>query len=283
LKQQMNNSNVEEININQPNQLDAESVVSRWCDMQTDVLKLQVQPVEDFHIVRVSNNSIQKKCKKEDSEYEFYEKVLPTFSPEIQDFFPKCFSLDPANYFVTLEDLTCEFDKPVILDIKVGYNTKPSHKQKSHRLERAAASSALGYRLTGYTYYEQGNICMAAESDVSVIPEKDQLLPHYQRYFTDMNNNLRVDVIQYSIDRIQKMIEWKKTDCEIAFYSSSILIVYSASSVPNTPNISSCKIIDLSHNVHLEEGKDENFYSGLLNLVNLFKEVLSKDASKETV
>jgi len=246
-------------------------VVGKWHNIHTDSVVKSVHR-KGKSIIRISINELQKTCSESETEFEFYHNVLPAYSLDVQSFFPKCYSVDAEKFLINIEDITFGNDCPVMLDIKIGFQTLPSPCTEKHiKKDHQTTSSVLGHRITGYTHYNGSRLYMAPQDDLYKIHNKEEEMIHLKKYFTDSNNQFRRDVIQNFIRQLQKILKWKQEDSNTYFYSSSILFVYSSTSLPNHFVECTCKIIDLSHNVMgIEKGCDSNFSIGLSNLIDNF-------------
>jgi len=135
---------------------------------------------------------------------------------------------------IILDDLTSEYEKPCLIDIKMGKQTfepTASEDKIAREIKKYPYQEEIGFRLTGLKVWEK-----VSESynlydkhfGRSLIPE--QVIPGLALYFYD-GEEFRLDVIQSLIIKLEEILVWMKQQIHYKFFCSSILVVYDASAI----------------------------------------------------
>eukprot|EP01095_Lingulamoeba_sp_RSL-Kostka_P002793 TRINITY_DN13710_c0_g1_i1.p1 TRINITY_DN13710_c0_g1~~TRINITY_DN13710_c0_g1_i1.p1 ORF type:complete len:415 (-),score=124.78 TRINITY_DN13710_c0_g1_i1:21-1211(-) len=189
------------------------------------------------------------------------------------------------THFIVLEDLTQDFSKPCIMDIKIGTRAHGDDstvkKVRSQTLKcNTTTSKDLGLRICGYQVYECNN-------------DEYRYFHKYQgRELTKMNfheemgrffnngNGINVNAITKIIPyltSIKNLINEKPT---FKFYSSSLLIIYEGddglSDQISTPIL---KMIDFAHTHQLTDDfvNDDGYLIGIDNLIHVCNRLVDQE------
>jgi len=140
-------------------------------------------------------------------------------------------SLTPASEYIVLENLTIEYNKPCILDLKMGtrhYGDFASEaKRKSQKKKsKKTTSGKLGIRFCGSQRfsYTQGNF-ETLDKYVGRNADESELKTLLKKFFT-CGGALRTEVIDLILEKIIHMRQTLLELHQYRFYSSSLLIIY---------------------------------------------------------
>jgi len=131
--------------------------------------------------------------------------------------------------FLALEDLTKGFKVPCALDIKMGTQTfEPgaSEEKRDREARKCRYQAEVGFRLTGFKVFDTLHGTYAGvgkEFGRGLLPE--QAADGLALFFYD-GLCLRRDCIAAAIQKLERISLWMKSQRELHFYCSSILIVY---------------------------------------------------------
>ena len=204
------------------------------------------------------------------------------------------------NSYILLNNVTTNFSKPCVLDIKLGTKTfEPDapEKKKAYELEKYPPQSEFGFRLTamriydpsdeksgvmGYVYYpkQYGRSLHSRES----IKQALTLFLGGANLPKEIRAN-RSSAIQRILSRLKMIKKWFHDNRSFSFYGSSILIVYEGDTVPNAKggiesDMAEAKMIDFGRVRRNPEG-DLGYLKGVTVLIHILEEIL-KESFLET-
>jgi len=135
------------------------------------------------------------------------------------------------NQYIVLEDLTCGFKRPCVLDLKLGTRqhglnaSETKIKSKTAKVN-STTSKTLGLRLCGMQVYKP-------YQSESVFRDKyfgrkldDTSFEENLKSFFDNGLHLRTDAIRTIIKRLELLFDVLSTQSKFLFYATSILLVY---------------------------------------------------------
>mmetsp|Transcript_13022 Transcript_13022/g.27558 ORF Transcript_13022/g.27558 Transcript_13022/m.27558 type:complete len:444 (-) Transcript_13022:3223-4554(-) len=197
------------------------------------------------------------------------------------------------NSYILLNNVTKNFSKPCVLDIKMGIKTfepDASPEKKSYELGKYSPQSDFGFRFTAIRMYDPSN-AEAGEDGYVYYPKqygrslvtresvKDALLAFLggANLPKDVRAN-RSAAIQRILSRLKMIKGWFRDNQSFAFYGSSILVVYEGETEKNDIDgveldMARAKMIDFGR-VRRQPNGDLGYLKGLTKLVNLFEEIL---------
>jgi hypothetical protein len=133
--------------------------------------------------------------------------------------------------YIVLEDLTCGFKRPCVLDLKLGTRqhglnaSETKIKSKTAKVN-STTSKTLGLRLCGMQVYKP-------YQSESVFRDKyfgrkldDTSFEENLKSFFDNGLHLRTDAIRTIIKRLELLFDVLSTQSKFLFYATSILLVY---------------------------------------------------------
>jgi len=225
-------------------------------------------------------------------ELEFYQEVnSDTASPEVAQFLPfipQFFgSCNKRNgQFMMIENLTGGMKKPCIMDIKVGaktYGPDATEKKKANAdASYAGTKVPFGFSVLGMSVYQGKNKeeFVVKSKDYGKALVKDSINDFVSLYFDKENAtpNTRI-LMEDIIEKLENIKELFSQQKSFHIFGSSILFVYDAEAMiteevseDDVKKANVVKMIDFAH-VHPANGEiDENYFFGLINLINIFKE-----------
>jgi len=205
-----------------------------------------------------------------------------------------------SNSYILLNNVTKNFSKPCVLDIKLGTKTfeqDASEEKKLYELKKYPSQSDFGLRLTAMRIYDPSN-AKAGECGYVYYPKQfgrslgtRESLKQALLVFLG-GANLPQDVranrsaaIQRILSRLKMIKGWLRDNKSFAFYGSSILVIYEGEILRNEVNgveldMASAKMIDFGRVRRQHEG-DLGYYKGLVTLIVLLEEIL-KESFLET-
>lgn len=232
-------------------------------------------------------------------EINFYQNIYPKLT-KLQKYIPKFFGVEDidkakllemsnkAYGLIKLENLTCQYSKPCILDLKMGIrqhgHDATIEKIKSMTVKcNTTTSSSLGFRFCGMEVFN--NITKQSEKwdkyygreikDYQVI---DNLIT-----FFNTGNKIHYQTIEKLIVELNELKSIFMSDeiSKYRFWSCSLLIIYDATNDNKNFDI---RLIDYAHTCHIDEidksenitGVDDGMIKGLTNLINRMKTIIKK-------
>lgn len=197
------------------------------------------------------------------------------------------------NSYILLNNVTTNFSKPCVLDIKLGTKTfEPDapEEKKSYELKKYPPQSDFGFRLTamrihdpsnpkagvmGYVYYPKqfGRSLETRES----VKQALVLFLGGANLPKEIRAN-RSTAIQRILSRLKMIKGWFRDNKSFSFCGSSILMVYEGDTVRNEVDgieldMARAKMIDFGR-VRRHPGGDPGYMRGLTHLISLLEEIL---------
>ncbi|XP_064418795.1 inositol polyphosphate multikinase [Latimeria chalumnae] len=172
-------------------------------------------------------------------ELDFYNKVFATDCHddvllELQKFVPTYYgtwappSL-PNELYLKLEDVTCRFNKPCIMDVKIGqksYDPFASKEKIQLQLTKYPLMEEIGFLVLGMRVFQvHSDSYETYNQHYGRSLTKETIKDGLSRFFRN-GGCLKKDVIAASIKKIQKILQWFENQSQLSFYASSLLFVY---------------------------------------------------------
>jgi hypothetical protein len=194
-----------------------------------------------------------------------------------------------------LQNLTAQFRKPNIIDIKMGtqtYEPTAPHNKQQKEISKYIHQSEFGFRIVGMGIHHQSSSGEYKYWDkkygvsLTTMDEVTNALSTFFRCNNEAviaNKKGGVDGLQHIcntlsviIDKLNQIKEWFEVDNpSLAFYASSILIVYEGDYSQGDEKVIGSnneepvvKIIDFAH-VCRQTGTDFGYITGVHNLINI--------------
>ncbi|KAL5018443.1 hypothetical protein ScPMuIL_004165 [Solemya velum] len=269
-----------------------------------------LQSEEDAHLIYKAVQNPPRGTR----ELEFYQQV---FSPACTDvqllqlkrFMPHFagvyyYKETPDVPYLKLENIVSKFRKPCVADIKMGpctYDPTASAEKIASEVQKFPAVVRIGFQFTGLQVHDptRNKTECLDKFWCRSLKEEEFLINGVGKFF-GLDHHLRKDVIKALLEKLQLIQDWFDTQTELAFYASSLLVVYEGEvqnasrhgTTMNGPESSDLlktksdgtevnsdhplvdvRMIDFTH-VFKSETKDENYLFGLRNLIRYLNELL---------
>lgn len=221
----------------------------------------------------VGEGRIQKKVHK--SEFSFYNGLEGEYNC-FKPFVPKCFDTkeEDGKYFIVMEDLTNGMKEPCIMDLKIGTSSAgedvaPEKAKEAHARDKATTTAELGVRVVAINFVDhKTNERVKHSKPYGKKLTKDNIQPAIMDFFGTEETKKRI--LPSVVSVLESIRTFMESQTVAKIYSSSILIIYDASSdvlVPRT------RMIDFAHVIPLEgKGRDEEYIVGINNLIKFLTE-----------
>jgi len=206
-------------------------------------------------------------------EFEFYSKILADH-PSCAKFLPKYYGTQEKseNKYVIIEDLTQYYEKPCILDVKIGVSSvgedaSPEKRAAMEKKDKGTTTQSLGMRITAMKVYQ------ASTKDFKSLDKswgksvtQDKMTKSLEVFF-DNGEEIRKDLLAGFLEILSKIQTWFLEQKELRFYSSSLLFLYDGVKKSGEPKVD-IRMIDFAH-VHpiTDGGRDEGYIFGVKNLI----------------
>ncbi|XP_042624205.1 inositol polyphosphate multikinase-like [Cyprinus carpio] len=129
----------------------------------------------------------------------------------------------PTDLYLKLEDVTRRFQKPCIMDVKIGqksYDPYASQEKREQQIRKYPLMEEIGFLVLGMRVYKYSS---------------DEQHPHCTAGLSKFFYNgdiLRKDAITASILKVQKILQWFEGQSRFNFYSTPILFSHNLICVP---------------------------------------------------
>ncbi|KAG0603849.1 hypothetical protein M758_10G125300 [Ceratodon purpureus] len=242
-----------------------------------------------------------------DKEVNFYNRFWsdPSVPPSVQKFFPKFFGtteIEAPNGSGTvggevrhaiMEDLTHGFQRPNIIDVKMGARTwyleaGPKYVEKCKLKDKETTSEALGFRVSGMQVYEpkKEEVWKASRSWCKFM--KPEEVPEALKRFVSSNPSAEKGydgafvkaVYGEALKELQDLKAWFEVQTSYHFFSASVLLIYEGE--PTIPQAISVRLVDFAHVVYDRDVIDENQLSGLNAFMKMLTEIIDSQTAVDT-
>ncbi|KAB0358491.1 hypothetical protein FD754_002647 [Muntiacus muntjak] len=196
-------------------------------------------------------------------ELEFYNMVSEVFAAdctddvllELRKYLPKYYGIwspptAPNNLYLKLEDVTHKFNKPCIMDVKIGrksYDPFASSEKIQQQVSKYPLMEEIGFLVFGMRVYHVHSDSYETKNQhygISLIREtlKDGVSRFFHNGFC-----LRRDAIAASIQKIEKILQWFESQKQLNFYASSTL----AEKFLSKGQLSDTHVLEYNNNFHV--------------------------------
>ena len=187
-----------------------------------------------------------------------------------------------------MENLTKDFSKPCIVDVKIGAKTYGPDASENKKVRQdasyAGTKQPFGFSVPGMSVH------VGEEKEKVIIKGKEygrtlngDNIHEFLEMYLDMNNEPEVakELAQLFVEDLKKVLHLFQYQTTFHFFASSLLFVYDAEAAKNFKEakdaslrkFTSLKMIDFAH-VWKAEGKiDQNYMKGVQSLIDLFQNV----------
>lgn len=163
------------------------------------------------------------------------------------------------SYHLVLDNLTLPYDRPNIMDLKVGrqvYEPAASISAQRHKIAKYPEQSAIGFRIVGMKAYSPSFSDGHDGYEIWGKPfgkglrSKEDALGALRIFFLASYGTIGPHTKRVILSVIEQLIEirnWFKCNSTLAFYASSILIVYEGNKTVRDKVDPNVKMIDFAH------------------------------------
>ncbi|KAH0518089.1 Inositol polyphosphate multikinase [Microtus ochrogaster] len=175
----------------------------------------------------------------------------------------------PNDVYLKLEDVTHKFNKPCIMDVKIGrksYDPFASSEKIQQQVSKYPLMEEIGFLVLGMrVYHVHSDSYETQNQHYGRSLTKETLKEGVSKFFHN-GFCLRKDAIAASIQKVEKILQWFENQKQLNFYASSLLFVYEGSSQPATTkshertlagkflskgHLSDADVLECNNNFHL--------------------------------
>ncbi|XP_036428099.1 inositol polyphosphate multikinase [Colossoma macropomum] len=159
-----------------------------------------------------------------------HDPCLLTLQQHLPKFFGTWSSPDsPTDLYLKLEDVTRRFQKPCIMDVKIGqrsYDPFASQEKREQQIRKYPLMEEIGFLVLGMRVYNVGSDSFDSyDQHYGRGLVKETIKDGLSKFFFN-GDVLRKDAITASIIKVQKILLWFEGQSQLNFYASSLLFVY---------------------------------------------------------
>lgn len=143
----------------------------------------------------------------------------------------------PNDVYLKLEDVTHKFNKPCIMDVKIGrksYDPFASSEKIQQQVSKYPLMEEIGFLVLGMRVYHLHSDSYETQNQHYGRGLTKETLKEGVSKFFHNGFCLRKDAIAASIQKVEKILQWFENQKQLNFYASSLLFVYEGSSQPAT-------------------------------------------------
>nr|5W2G_A Chain A, Inositol polyphosphate multikinase,Inositol polyphosphate multikinase [Homo sapiens]5W2H_A Chain A, Inositol polyphosphate multikinase,Inositol polyphosphate multikinase [Homo sapiens]5W2I_A Chain A, Inositol polyphosphate multikinase,Inositol polyphosphate multikinase [Homo sapiens] len=200
---------------------------------------------------------------------------------ELRKYLPKYYGIwspptAPNDLYLKLEDVTHKFNKPCIMDVKIGqksYDPFASSEKIQQQVSKYPLMEEIGFLVLGMRVYHVHSDSYETENQhYGRSLTKETIKDGVSRFFHN-GYCLRKDAVAASIQKIEKILQWFENQKQLNFYASSLLFVYEGSSQGGSGGEVEVRMIDFAH-VFPSNTIDEGYVYGLKHLISVLRSIL---------
>ncbi|XP_014292429.1 inositol polyphosphate multikinase isoform X2 [Halyomorpha halys] len=223
------------------------------------------------------------------------ERRLRPFQYELQDPDPSEFITSSFTKiyirFLKLQDITSLCLKPCVMDVKIGKLTwEPNasvEKRKSEDAKYAISKREFGFCIPGYRVFDisLGLVIKFGKEEGKRLG-RESTIEAFKQFF-NYSCGFSSVILKHIMKQMTDLLGWWNSQNVIHIYSSSILLVYDAEKLNNMllgalkeeelaadDSWVKIRMIDFAHVVPADCLKDDNYISGLSNLIAILKSIM---------
>lgn len=199
--------------------------------------------------------------------------------------------IDPSDQtekeYLCLENLTKNFTKPCVLDLKMGtktYAPYANQMKKDREDKKYPIMKKTGFRFVGMQIYDVDNdINISHDKDYGYSMKIDEFPDGIKRFcssgiFNGGSEEEKRKLLVKIIGKLTDIKEWFENQNLHRFYSSSLLLVYEGDVTAGSSDTVTIKLIDFAHVCDIKEkdGLDDGYLLGLNHIVRIFNNLLDE-------
>jgi Inositol polyphosphate kinase len=196
-----------------------------------------------------------------------------------------------SDCYLLLQDVTVQFEKPCVVDLKMGFRTfepdAPDSKKKREK-EKYPQQETFGFRIVGKRIYipshkdagDNGFVFYPKQVGLS-LGSYEGLKEAFVTFFGLENLDAsflpaRLKTITSILLKLRSLQHWFRDNKQFCFYASSLLIAYEGDQEPDgNPEMVIVKMIDFGR-VRRQKGGDPGYLKGLTIVASLVEETLKE-------
>eukprot|EP00210_Caulerpa_lentillifera_P007598 g7256.t1 len=186
--------------------------------------------------------------------------------------------------YLILQDAVYGYEKPCIMDVKIGYRTwystaSEEYKEKAKKKDSLSTQGTLGFRICGWQTYNKTEMKFHRMSKHECKTLKENLICETLIKFADNTSGLNLREVYYgAICKVKELYNWCQRQEMFNFYSSSILLIYEGEAESEKELRVQIKLIDFAHAYPIANGiKDTNFQDGLMSFIHWLELAAAND------
>uniref|UniRef100_A0A1I8AZ62 Kinase n=1 Tax=Meloidogyne hapla TaxID=6305 RepID=A0A1I8AZ62_MELHA len=192
---------------------------------------------------------------------------------ELARFLPRFYGCQNIKLYE--KDITHPFEKPCIMDIKIGkvtYDPDANEEKRIKEQSKCPFQEILGFRILGYRIHTETEFYSKDR-----VWGRERTLENLQQAFEEYLIQARpieaLNILDKFIERLKAIQKWFLHQKIFHFYASSLLFVYEGHS--QLPSAVDVRMIDFSHvfSVESKPQLDENYIHGLLKIIEIFQKI----------
>ena len=192
------------------------------------------------------------------------------------------------DFYLLLQDVTVNFRKPCVIDLKMGCQTfepnAPENKRSRERL-KYPQQAEFGFRIVGKRIYIPSHK-EAGDNGYVFYPKQfgrslgsyDGLKDAFVTYFglDTLDRSflpVRLKAITNILLKLRSLQHWFRDNDDFCFYASSLLLAYEGdTAIDKNNDIVNVKMIDFGH-VRRQSGGDLGYLKGLTTISSILEEI----------
>eukprot|EP01134_Creolimax_fragrantissima_P003535 CFRG3535T1 len=200
-------------------------------------------------------------------EANFYKTMFDDKHP-MHKFMPKFYGQERDGNidYLVLENALNGYDKPCVLDLKMGtqtYSEDATPEKIAREEKKYPPQRTLGFRFVGMKVWQTRNAqYMKVERDWCMNINEQTVGKGLEKFFDNGSGSLRKDVVDAVILQIKQIKEVLEDHAVVRLYGSSLLILYEGNTIGSTKS-PVVKMIDFAHPYKItDSGVDEGYITG---------------------
>ncbi|XP_071987529.1 inositol polyphosphate multikinase [Engystomops pustulosus] len=157
---------------------------------------------------------------------------------ELQIYLPKYFGTwsppgSTNDLYLKLEDVTRKFNKPCIMDVKIGqksYDPHASAEKIQQQISKYPLMEEIGFLVLGMRVYHTDSDSFEIHNQHYGRSLTKDTIKHGLSKFFNNSGYVRKDVVSACLQKVQEILQWFENQDTLHFYASSLLFVYDGSS-----------------------------------------------------
>ncbi|KAL0591869.1 hypothetical protein ABG067_001012 [Albugo candida] len=187
--------------------------------------------------------------------------------------------------FLVLEDLTWKFDKPCVMDVKLGtksYEATACSEKVAYEKSKFPLQEEMGFRIQGIKVYDP-SACRYIEYDkyFGRLPtSKEDVSRTFAHYFQFLSQTRRKQVIREFIVRLEQLKSWFETQHDFEFIASSLLFMHDQETKALPKSHVDLRIIDFAHVQTLTtvyKKRDVGVLRGIVTIIDCLTNILESE------